>query len=66
MSTRNMEQSAYKLTMHVTYAALRAKDGLTMRGADRAYRRSLYRGFLVLTVDLPSTVALQTRRGGSR
>jgi len=37
-----------------------------MRGADRAYRRLLYRGFLVLMVDLPSRVALQTWRGGSR
>jgi len=37
-----------------------------MRGADRAYRRSLYRGFLALMVDLFSTIALQTRRGGSR
>jgi hypothetical protein len=37
-----------------------------MRGADRAYRRSLYRGFLPLVVDLFSEVVLHTRRGGSR
>jgi hypothetical protein len=31
----------------------------------RAYRRSLYRGFLALLVDLFSIVILPTRRGGS-
>jgi len=37
----------------------------TLRGADRAYRRSLYRGLLALVVDLFRTVTLPTRRGGS-
>ena len=37
-----------------------------MRGADRAYRCSLYRGFLALLIGLFRMVAVRTRRGGSR
>jgi len=44
----------------------RANGPHTLRGADRACRRSLYRGFLAFMVDLFSVTVLQTRRGGSR
>ena len=37
----------------------------TIRGADSAYRRSLYRGFLALLVYLFRKLVVQTRRCGS-
>jgi hypothetical protein len=44
---------------------MKQKGGLTPAGGDSAYRRSLYRGFLDLLVELFSETVLQTRRCGS-